>query len=301
MAQQVLFPDCVVREDERLYVVGNGFDLHHGIKSHYSDFRNWLYMKGNSRLIGLMDVFFSNTTNFWSDVETALGDYREEGIVGFCEPSNSEDFKYDHPTQWQAGVEDSISFIFNDAMEEFRTAFNEWVRCIKVNDAAADLGIPIGSKYLTFNYTDTLETVYKVPAENVLHIHGNRLRSDDEMIIGHNKHYDADTPYGDDSILLPYQNAYSEVIKIMNEWVKDSESIIEANTHFFQSLNCCSTVIVMGYSYNEIDVPYLRKIFDSVVSNCRWILYYYSIDDLLKAKNTASVLGLRNYCLKEFV
>ena len=25
-----------------LYIIGNGFDIHHGIKSRYSDYREWL-------------------------------------------------------------------------------------------------------------------------------------------------------------------------------------------------------------------------------------------------------------------
>ena len=29
----------------KLFIFGNGFDLHHGIESKYEDFKNWLYKK----------------------------------------------------------------------------------------------------------------------------------------------------------------------------------------------------------------------------------------------------------------
>ena len=29
--------------ERHLYIIGNGFDLHHGINSSYRNFRDWLY------------------------------------------------------------------------------------------------------------------------------------------------------------------------------------------------------------------------------------------------------------------
>ena len=49
-------------------------------------------------------------------------------------------------------------------------------------------------RFLTFNYTDTLECVYGIDAEKVLHFHG-RAASGDELIVGHNN--PAKMPRGD--------------------------------------------------------------------------------------------------------
>ena len=38
--------------------------------------------------------------------------------------------------------------------------------------------------FLNFNYTDTLEKVYGIPASNILYIHGNALRGNN-LILGH--------------------------------------------------------------------------------------------------------------------
>lgn len=300
MKQLELFPDFEIKDDERLYIIGNGFDIHHMIDSKYSDFKKWVQKNKDSHLVGMMDTFFSNECDFWADIENALGDYREEEITDFCEPISSDDFKYDHPGQWQAGLEDSIPTIFGEVMDGFRDAFDEWVRSIDISGIDADLPLPMTSRYLTFNYTETLEKFYHVFEKNVLHIHGSRLAKDDEFVIGHNYHRDVNEPYGDDEKLLPYQNAYSEVIGIMNEWVKDPESIMSQHKSFLASLNKCKAVCVMGLSYNDIDMPYLQKVALSVASDCKWWLYYYSKKDKEKAENAAVSLGLSSFTIKPF-
>lgn len=128
--QQELFPDYEIKENERLYVIGNGFDIHHWIDSKYVDFKKWVQKNKDPHLVRMMDTFFSNECDFWADIEKALGDYREEEITDFCEPDSPDDFKYDHPGQWQAGLEDSIPTIFGEVMDDFRDAFDEWVMSI---------------------------------------------------------------------------------------------------------------------------------------------------------------------------
>lgn len=301
MTQLNLFSDFGVAEQDRLYVIGNGFDIHHGIESKYWDFEKWVKKTyKDSSLIGLMDTFFSNNREFWGDIENALGEYDEEEITDFCEPNNPEDFKYDHPGQWQDGVEGGISWVFGQTMEQFRSVFEEWVRSIDISGVEIDLYIPQTAKYLTFNYTETLEQGYGVPKQNVLHIHGSRFNPSDEFVFGHDNHRDEEVPLLDDSILLPYQNAYSSVIRIMNEWKKSPKNLIEKNKAFFQSLNTCKGVCIMGLSYNGIDMPYLDEIVTNVAPNCKWLLFYHSEGDKNRAEAFAKDKGLLNYLIKKF-
>jgi hypothetical protein len=301
MRQLELFLDFGLKDDERLYVIGNGFDIHHCNDYKYWDFKKWVQKnRKDSNLIGLMDTFFSNDREFWGEIEKALGEYDEEGVTNFCEPENPEDFKYDHPGQWQDGLEGSISWVFGQTMDEFRDTFNAWVKSIELDGVEADLIMPVDSKYLTFNYTETLEKVYGIPKDNVLHIHGSRLILGDEFVIGHCNDRNVDAPLRNEEILLPYQNAYSEVIRIMNEWKKDSEYLIKKNEAFFHSLRTTRAVCVMGLSYSEVDMPYLQKVADSVAVDCKWWLYYYNDDDRLRADKMAVMLGLNDYCLRQF-
>lgn len=301
MEQKTLFPDCGIPENERLYVIGNGFDIHHGIDSSYWHFKEWVRKnRKESDLIRLMDTFFSNDREFWGDIENALGEYDEEEVTDFCEPNNPEDFKYDHPGQWQDGLEGSIPWVFGQTMDEFRDAFDAWVKNIDISDVETDLYLPQTAKYLTFNYTETLEKAYGVPTANVLHIHGSRLIPESGFVLGHSNGRDIDDPLRNEEILLPYQNAYSEVIRIMNEWKKDQEYLIEKNKDFFQSLNTVKAVCIMGLSYSEIDMPYLNKIAAMVAPDCKWLLYYYSEGDRKRAEAFAKDKGIQDYTVKVF-
>ena len=250
-----------IPDSEQLYILGNGFDIHHGIKSNYSDFRKWLLQNNQGNIIDMMDIFFSNERDFWGGIENALGEYREESITEWCEPN------------------DSIPDIFGGVMEKFKAAFNEWVDSIDIGGIQRDLQLPKSAKYLTFNYTDTLESEYGIPSENILHIHGSRIVPGDEYIIGHGNYRDPENPFLDESVLLPYQNAYSEVVTIMNGWKKEPQKNIRNHDEFFKTLNKCKGICIFGFSYNSIDMPYLEEIVKNVDKNCRWVLTYYNDND----------------------
>ena len=295
-----LFPDFDITEANRLYVVGNGFDIHHGIESRYIDFKDWLQKKKHDSLVRMMDVFFSNKREFWGDIEKALGEYDEKSITDYCEPESSQDEILDHPGRWQAGVEDSIPYVFGVAMGDFREAFNGWVENIDIDGIEADLQMPQQSKYLSFNYTETLEKAYGISTQNILHIHGSRLDKDAVFEIGHGNSRDANDPYGDEGQLLPYQNAYSSVIGIMNEWKKDCKGIIERNQYFFNSLISVNEVCTIGISYNDIDLPYLKAVASNVALDCKWVMNYYSERDKKNAQRVAGMLGISNYVINRF-
>lgn len=53
----------------------------------------------------------------------------------------------------------------------------------------------------------------------------------------------------------------------------------------------------MGLSYSEIDMPYLQAVANSVAPGCKWILKYFSVNDLKKAEIAAGVLGLKDYSI----
>lgn len=283
-----------------MYIIGNGFDIHHEIESTYLDFKKWVRQNKSSDLIGLMDIFFSYGCDFWADIEKALGDYRENAITEYCEPMNPDDYKYEHPGAWQAGVEDSIPYVFGRVMDQFKDTFDEWVQNIDIGGVETDLNIPVGSKYLSFNYTETLEKYYSVPKNNILHIHGNRLVPGEEFILGHNNKRDVDDPFKDETQELPYQNANSAVIDIMNQWIKDPEQIIEKNKAFFKTLGTCKAVCIIGLSYSEIDMPYLKEIKASVAPDSKWWLYFHSAKDKTRAERSARELGLNSFYLKQF-
>ena len=97
-----------------------------------------------------------------------------------------------------AAVEDSPEWIFRPVLDEFIEAFKDWVDSIDIAKAGKVRELPVECKYLTFNYTETLEVIYGIPASNILHIHGSRIL-DNEYIIGHNNFRNPNEAYNDES------------------------------------------------------------------------------------------------------
>ena len=78
-----------------LYIIGNGFDIHHCIPSRYADYLNWLkYNEDNTynKIISLYDNAYE--AEWWNEFETNLGcfDIREkiENISFECQPDDDD-------------------------------------------------------------------------------------------------------------------------------------------------------------------------------------------------------------------
>lgn len=286
-----LFQEIEEQNKQTLFIIGNGFDLANGIKSSYMDFHKWLKDNDYSHLISMMDRFFSNRRDVWSDIETALGEYDEDYILDYCKPN--EDIDYDHPMRSVAAIEDSPDWLFQPILEDFINAFGDWVDSIDITTAERIRTLPTESIYLTFNYTETLERVYSIPKSNILHIHGCRLL-DEKYIIGHNNYRDPDDAYNDESEMLYIQNTWSKIIGWMNGLLKDTAAIISKNQNFFERLSDIECVVVYGHSLNEIDMPYMEEIVRHIGIEKQWYISQYNAEDSKKVNTFIGKMGLKN-------
>ena len=272
-----LFSNLSPCPSEILYVIGNGFDIAHGIKSQYRDFAGWVKESYNQQLINMMDMLFINEHDLWSDIETALGEYREDEILECLKPKGGID--YDHPMRSIAAIEDMPDCMFKPVLNEFLERFADWVNSIEILQARRMNEMPElekQSKYLTFNYTETLEKVYAIPETNVLHIHGSRTKAIDGYIMGHNK-IKSDALH--DTLNGEYyfeQNSKNKIISLMNDLYKPTSSIIRNNKNFFQSLTVITHVVVIGHSLNNVDRIYFDEIRSNVQLETKWIFYYHT-------------------------
>ena len=286
-----LFPEIEILNSQTLYIIGNGFDLASGMPTSYTHFYKWLKSNKCDRLISMMDIFFSNQRDVWSDIEKALGEYDENHILEFCKPE--EDFDYDHPTRYMSSVEDSPDWLFQPILDDFINAFSDWVDSIDITTAKRIRTLPAESVYLTFNYTETLETVYFIPKSNILHIHGCRLL-DEQYIIGHNNYRNPDDAYNDESEMLYIQDTWSKIIGWMNGLLKDTTAIISKNQNFFERLSDIECVIVYGHSLNEVDWPYMKEIVRHIGIEKQWYISQYNAEDSKKVDALIGKMRLKN-------
>jgi len=285
-----LFPEMDKLESETLIIIGNGFDIAHGIKSTYGSFRDWLMAKKESSLIGLMDTFFSNKRDVWNDIEKALGEYDEESIFSFCRPN--EEFDYDHSLSSSARIEDSPMAIFQPTLGEFKDKFDEWVESIEIIGAERIIELSPNCQYLTFNYTDTLEAIYGIPQQNIAHIHGSRLIHD-EYIIGHNYYRDPIDVWDEESLIFE-SKAKESIIESMNDFVKDHQGNISKHSDFFAKLSEIKQVVCYGHSMNEIDWPYFQEVINRIGKDVPWRISCYCKEDYDNVYEFKSHFGLKN-------
>lgn len=278
--QLELFQDTL-SDNRILYIIGNGFDLAHGIKSGYWHFKKWLIHNGKDSLVGLMDIFFSNERDVWSSIEQALGEYDEESVLEYCKPD--KEFDFDHSLSASARIEDSPMAIFQPVLDEFRDAFRDWVNSIEISGVEKVYKLNTDSRYLSFNYTDTLETEYGIAQNQVTHIHGSRL-NDDEYIIGHNNNRDPSSVWDDDGLTFE-QQAYENIIVWMNEFTKQYNRNIANHSSFFNSLYDIKQIVVIGHSMSKIDWPYFEEIIKNIGKDIPWTVYCHNKED---RKNTDS-------------
>lgn len=266
-----------------LYVIGNGFDLAHGMKTSWKDFYNWLKDNGYRMLVDFCDSHFGMDSDLWKDFETALGEYDLDTIYEYC----AEDIEIDedHMMRTHFIIEDSPDTFFTPRKEELVKCFIDWVTSIEISNHTLNIEVPYEAKYLTFNYTETLEKLYRIPQSQVLHIHGDVYNP----IFGHGQSI---KEYWNNHELDSTQTAKQKIIAEMNELRKDVQGIIAANSTYFDSLANIQEIIIRGISYGPIDFPYFQKLKNSVRHNCLWRLSWHNGKDYATAINFAKSLRI---------
>lgn len=263
-------------DEHTLVVIGNGFDIAHGIESSYTNFRDWLIEHNHSYIVDAINTYFPDVETEpgrWGDVETALGFYNEKKILNECRPD--EEFDMDHSLSSAARVTDSVETLFKPELDEFRKLFVEWVNSLKIDGVEQILHLKPQAKYLSFNYTETLEMYYDIPSENVLHMHGSRLESGSEYVFGHFLKKSSDDVWGNEESMIYEIEAYENVVRWMNEWYKPTENYIMRNFQFFQSLKYVDTVIFIGKIINKVDEDYFVEVRDRVSKDAIFYMTYH--------------------------
>lgn len=285
-----IFPAYNHTEGHTLFIIGNGFDLAHSMRTKYADFRDWLKSQGEHILVEEIEYYFNIDPETWSDFEHALGDYDLQALYDYSTDGLHIDYK--HMMRSVFLFEDSPDIWIEPIKTKITTAFCEWISTIHSPSKPLSIGFNPNNKYLTFNYTETLEETYQIPEEHILHIHG-RVKNYEPLIFGHNNlQYDANS--------VEYaqwqfeETAKSKIICILNQLHKNTYECISNHIDFFESLGEIENVIILGHSYSDIDYPYFSKVKDSIKPTAVWALCTHSLKDINAASSMANSIGIPN-------
>lgn len=300
-------------ESNILYIIGNGFDLHHNLKTQYSDFKDYL-QNANTSLEYLLDTSFSK--DLWSDFENHLSTLDIKEICSDNEDllpdeySDRDGDKYTFP--------DKMMLIKKDLTTGLKNALRDWILDLKypsnVNDLLLDLNKE--ARFLSFNYSNTLESLYNVKNKQITYVHNKArsekhsfrpdevdyLKDDSDIIIGHAIKYPKVSVPHPNSRGIKTHYAYEEGIDALKSYFqlsfKNTNQIISDNSDFFNSLSKVDKIIIIGHSLSDIDIPYFKTISEKAINVKKWMITYYDEDNLTNIKNQASIFTNKNSNIK---
>lgn len=275
----------------KLYIIGNGFDLHHGLPTKYSDFRCFV-CKNNPELFAKVMCYYSCA--LWSDFERELGRFKISSFI--------KDFFYVNKVWNRSFQQDCLFENEIDYYYEIQLCFTKWVNSISLNGFYPDLEIEKDSFFFSFNYTDTLNKLYGVSNDNIKFIHGSKVEHDRQIVdtqiiyngaytFGHILEKTEIEEYVKSEILhlgkLDQDFIYkakNEFSNFMEAFRKDVQDIINLNEQYFNRLVEVDSVYVLGHSMTEIDKKYFEKIRNSIKNNAFWRIEYYGGSEEEKRK-----------------
>lgn len=295
-----------------LYIIGNGFDIHHGIRCSYRDFYEWLGGHHSGVIDKMDEVYGCCDGDWWSDFEHNLGEIDLMEHAQQVAFENPVALASDHcDSTWndaQVAVENEMDELYNS----LQTCFEEWVA--QLNTPSPDKRIYLDTsdaKFLVFNYTRTLENLYGIPLQKVLHIHGEAGKNE-KMIIGHNKSKEVlrkehPTPHDlfrqgklDEETASTYdvhdEWAWEEMFNQVASMQKPVEKIMKQYGDFFNGLKNVQKIYAYGFSFSDVDMPYMSKIVE-MAPLAHWDISCFSSKDRNRAKTFAITHGVNDFSL----
>ena len=255
-----------------LYIIGNGFDLYHGLPTSYKDF--YEFGKG---LLDEIEEFYMleiSDSNPWSDFENSLGKYDWKSFYDFHNhiDVNDEGFR----PSFVFGLHDEIAEQTDHQVEGIKERFRNWIESVETLSATKTLSFVKNARFITFNYTSTLEDVYGIDSYELLYVHGCAKKYD-ELIFGHGETMEEEPEFDEDgeprrTMFTDAENAAKYPFYALKKPVNE---VLKRHKSFFDSLKNIQEVFVIGHSINKIDWPY----FERISQNAPDVIWTYCLRD----------------------
>ena len=266
------------------YLVGNGLDLHIGLKTRYQDFYNYLnsFKENKETNNQIYQTIINNNLAInkdkdkvdWSDFEIAIGEYtskkyKEIDLHKFT--VDYEEFIDDFTDFIDKQIEESdVSSFLIPAFKVFNDSINKPINLSNRDRMELESDIKLISakqlisNFIIFNYTKLFNEIFnywktnikqtKVVANAPIHIHGF---CQEEVLLGVNDVSQIHSSFGEDEIIKTmmvktYANKFSSSRRF-----EDAEQIIK-DTNLF---------IIFGMSLGDSDKIWWEKIIENLELN----------------------------------
>lgn len=282
--------------EKSLFIIGNGFDLMHGVKSSYYAFRDSLGK--HSPLRTQLETFWT-PEDIWADLENGLAHFNMDAMGSRFTVNNWLEIfdAYDENAKaadFFAASENAAAPMIEVA-EKLPRRLRRWIETLTIGTDDRPLQNLIrAGKVLNFNYTEFVEKLYGIPAKDICYIHGCRRNKMEKLILGHRpgaseqsyelneKQKQRKPTYRNYLIESAQDQVFHLVSEHDRELTKDCDEIINAHESFFKSLKNIRDVFVIGHSMSQVDWDYFRKIACVVddLHNVTWYFGCHGLNDL---------------------
>lgn len=279
----------------KLFIIGNGFDINHGYKTSYLNFRNYLYSNASKYPLGslnLSDFFEDNSDELWSDFENNLEFIDFKQPTDFYSPNFSGDLT-DKEWQREYSRGESLLDTYTEIPENFHPALCRALEDFIIEEYGNnktvmkknyfDKLITNDSIYITFNYTKTLEDVYGIKSENINHIHGIAFPDISK------RYDDVDIMYGDSEIIFGHANTKNTSYKQINyefNPIEPNYGLKNLNSHLIKNFQLPSLqdfirnkditeLEIIGHDIGPVDDCYFRSLNSIISVNCKINYWLY--------------------------
>lgn len=307
---------------QSLYIIGNGFDCYgHNMPTQYADFRQYLISRfpdyqrnyggtlefsvqnDGSEVYDMNEVVGAILRTIddcskpgWGNLEECLGEdfvyaIAYENEWAFEEPQfdDDDDNSIFHSVYGNEDISNSIVGAYEMLMELFTDWVHNKLGGIDYCGVKKLRKRPSfkHSLFLNFNYTRTLEQVYGIKSSDICHIHGDVYARTKDIYFGHGN----DEEFEDFGEYIGITEAFSNLKRSLR---KNTTKALKSSEDFFKRLSKVNKIYSYGFSFSDVDMPYIEAIAKMVVpAKTRWYLNEYDMKNNKNYIETIEKFGFK--------
>lgn len=271
-----------------LVIIGNGFDLFHGLKTKYTDFGDYLE-RNNSEFFYLLNEHFD--ADLWSDFEIGLGKLNIQSVVEDGLDIVSDDPDDEHAMRTQALIADNTNSIINKLIIDLKNSICKWILNLDYDSINSEKFNCVSNNcdFITFNYTNTLEFLYKIQSKNIIYLHNKATmqnvghdESDSDIIIGHNvKKYHGNNYQSLNLGVKDWflEDAFEDAEDYFSRSFKNWEENLYKLDGIIDRIGTYKSVYIMGHSLSDVDIEYFKYLTKKMDESVVFHITYYGTNE----------------------
>ena len=256
---------------DTLVIIGNGFDLWQNLKTSYKDFYNY-YMQHRFEIckklrIKEVTVQDRNKIKKVTPVELIYGDILDQDLDYFDFWNTFEDSlgyldAFNLNLYYGKDPNDLNDFLKSgrNAQKILKVAFRNWVNSLKIEKTPkSNIKFKDNCIFINFNYTPTLQYLFGVNDDDVIHIHGE-ASDKKSIIVGHSNH-----PHEPEDFFIRFGCRFYGLYVVEGLLLETDKQVRTNITELCLDLSLTGVmaedikdVYVLGHSLGQADYEYFR-------------------------------------------